>query len=56
MRDDFRNFRLDRILNLTVLEESFPIHPGRTLEDFLRRVGADETRGHEGTKGGEGKI
>jgi predicted DNA-binding transcriptional regulator YafY len=35
-RRAFRNFRLDRIRSLEVLEERFEEAPGRTLEDFLR--------------------
>jgi predicted DNA-binding transcriptional regulator YafY len=40
MRQDFRSFRLDRIADVEILGESFIPEPGRTLEDFLRRVGA----------------
>ncbi|HUP08526.1 MAG TPA: YafY family protein [Caldimonas sp.] len=43
-RSDFRNFRLDRIPQLDVLEERFRDEPGRTLPDLLRRVGADRER------------
>lgn len=39
LREDFRNFRLDRMQTLDVLDEAFELEPGRTLEDFLRRVG-----------------
>jgi predicted DNA-binding transcriptional regulator YafY len=39
-RADFRNFRLDRIEALEVLDERFRDEPGRTLPDLLRRVGA----------------
>ena len=35
LRDDFRNFRADRIIGITVLEESFEDETGRTLDDFL---------------------
>jgi predicted DNA-binding transcriptional regulator YafY len=35
LRDDFRNFRLDRIRGLTVLEQPFEERPGRTLPDFF---------------------
>jgi len=43
-RTDFRNFRLDRIRRLDVLDERFRDEPGRTLPDLLRRVGADRER------------
>jgi predicted DNA-binding transcriptional regulator YafY len=38
LRQDFRNFRLDRIAGLQRLEERFPDEPGKRLEDFLRKV------------------
>lgn len=37
LRSDFRSFRLDRIGQLRVLEESFQPEPGRTIYDFIRR-------------------
>lgn len=37
LRGDFRSFRLDRISDLCVLEETFWPEPGKTLNDFLRR-------------------
>lgn len=39
-RRDFRNFRVDRIQKLEVLEAGFRQEPGKTLADFLRQVGA----------------
>ena len=44
MRNDFRNFRLDRIEGLKVLDEPFEPRPGQTLADFLVRVEAEEPR------------
>jgi predicted DNA-binding transcriptional regulator YafY len=38
MRNDFRNFRLDRIQQLRALDESFADEPGKTLKDFFRRM------------------
>lgn len=38
LRDDFRQFRLDRIHDLAARVEHFPDTPGRRLEDFLRVV------------------
>lgn len=35
LRDDFRNFRVDRIANLTILEKVFPIQPGREMKDYV---------------------
>ena len=34
-RNDFRNFRLDRIRGIRLSEETFEESPGRTLNDFL---------------------
>jgi predicted DNA-binding transcriptional regulator YafY len=38
-RNDFRNFRVDRIKTLTVTEDRFTHQPGKTLADLLRKVG-----------------
>ena len=38
-RSDFRNFRLDRIQELSSTRERFRDEPGRTLRDYLRRIG-----------------
>jgi len=37
-REDFRVFRLDRMRSLQMGDEKFAEVPGRTLEDFVRRV------------------
>lgn len=39
-RDDFRNFRVDRISGLQALERRYPDQEGRRLNDFLRSVQA----------------
>lgn len=39
LRTDFRNFRLDRIQSIDILDFTFLEEPGKTLADFLRRVG-----------------
>ena len=39
-REDFRSFRVDRIQELTVLDLVFRQETGKTLVDFLRKVGA----------------
>lgn len=36
-RQDFRNFRLDRMEAVQVAASVFPVEPGRTLADLLRR-------------------
>ena len=41
LRTDFRSFRLDRVETLEVLSERFIDEPGRTLEDFFRRMDAE---------------
>lgn len=38
LRNDFRNFRIDRILSLTELDESFQSEPGKTLQDYYRSM------------------
>lgn len=41
LRDDFRNFRIDKMSALEVLDESFEDEPGKTLNDYLRGLGDD---------------
>jgi predicted DNA-binding transcriptional regulator YafY len=41
LRNDFRNFRLDRIVKLSLSERNFRDEPGKTLDDFMR---IEETR------------
>lgn len=45
LRRDFRNFRLDRVTKLDVLEETFAAEPGRTLTDLFRHYAAEERAG-----------
>ena len=40
MRRDFRNFRVDRIAHLAVLDDRFRDEPDKTLAVLLRKVGA----------------
>lgn len=40
LRQGFRNFRVDRLQRLTLLDESFEMEPGRTLADFLAQFSA----------------
>jgi predicted DNA-binding transcriptional regulator YafY len=35
LRDDFRHFRLDRMSNITGLQQHYALTPGQTLQDFL---------------------
>ncbi len=44
MRQDFRSFRLDRVVMAAFLEERFPQTPGRRLTDFVKRVKAERRR------------
>jgi len=39
LRSDFRNFRLDRIAELSATGEKFEDEPGRRLRDYLRQIG-----------------
>jgi predicted DNA-binding transcriptional regulator YafY len=38
LRQDFRNFRLDRIAALRVLDERYPDEAGKRLQDFVRAM------------------
>ncbi len=41
LRDDFRNFRLDRMDEVTPTGERFEAVEGRTLKDYLARIGVE---------------
>jgi len=41
LREDFRNFRVDRMSEISVLDDVFADETGRTLEDFLRKVATE---------------
>jgi predicted DNA-binding transcriptional regulator YafY len=43
-REDFRNFRVDRIAALQALQRRYPDQPGRRLADFLRAVQGASSR------------
>ena len=43
-RNDFRNFRLDRIGSLEILADVFMDTPGRRLEDFVAKMDAEGSR------------
>jgi predicted DNA-binding transcriptional regulator YafY len=43
LRNDFRNFRLDRIDDCKVADERFPDESGRRLADYLRAMSCDDT-------------
>lgn len=45
LRNDFRTFRLDRIVASTVHDERFADEVGKRLPDYLRAVAADERKG-----------
>lgn len=38
LRNDFRNFRLDRMQDPEITGDPFTLQPGQTLEDFLAKV------------------
>lgn len=40
LRDDFRNFRTDRIAWLELLDERFEPEPGKTFEEYVRCMNA----------------
>jgi predicted DNA-binding transcriptional regulator YafY len=41
LREDFRNFRLDRVAASTMLDETFEDEPGKALRDMLARYGSE---------------
>jgi predicted DNA-binding transcriptional regulator YafY len=41
LRQDFRSFRIDRIIELNLLSSGFPDEPGKRLEDYLSCVAGD---------------
>lgn len=42
LRDDFRNFRLDRMQHITLENDTFADEYGQTLADFLRKMEAGD--------------
>jgi predicted DNA-binding transcriptional regulator YafY len=42
LRNDFRTFRLDRVLELRALPERFEDEVGKTLDDFFRKIEQEE--------------
>jgi predicted DNA-binding transcriptional regulator YafY len=44
LRNDFRNFRLDRVTEPAMLDERFEEEPGRTLRDLLTRYGPEAVK------------
>jgi predicted DNA-binding transcriptional regulator YafY len=44
LRTGFRNFRLDRMRDLAVLDDQFQPAPGRTLNDFFRHYEQEDRR------------
>ena len=44
LRTAFRNFRLDRMDVLTVLDGTFPEEPGRELADYVRTTSDESPR------------
>jgi predicted DNA-binding transcriptional regulator YafY len=43
LRQDFRNFRLDRIAELAVLDDAYPLESGRTLRDLFAHYEREES-------------
>jgi predicted DNA-binding transcriptional regulator YafY len=44
LRNDFRNFRLDRAHELVTLDQTFDEEPGKTLRDLLTRYGPEAVK------------
>lgn len=48
-RQDFRNYRLDKMMDLKVLSDQFTDRPGQRLQDFLNRESEKKhQQGHHG--------
>ena len=45
LRNDFRNFRLDRIVSLTAIDRTFADEPGKTLDDYFATMDNTDERG-----------
>ncbi len=44
LRDDFRNFRLDRVRGSSMLDATFDDEPGKTLRDLLTKYGPEAVK------------
>jgi predicted DNA-binding transcriptional regulator YafY len=44
LRNDFRNFRLDRVTSAQTIGKPFRDEPGKTLRDMLAKYGPDAVR------------
>jgi predicted DNA-binding transcriptional regulator YafY len=44
LREDFRNFRLDRVSRSSMLDGTFDDEPGKTLRDLLTKYGPEAVR------------
>ncbi|MBI3401160.1 MAG: YafY family transcriptional regulator [Acidobacteria bacterium] len=44
LREDFRNFRLDRVSRSSMLDATFDDEPGKTLRDLLTKYGPEAVR------------
>ncbi|MFT5790547.1 MAG: putative DNA-binding transcriptional regulator YafY, partial [Shewanella sp.] len=41
LRNDFRNFRVDRIINLAGLAQHFAVSPGQEMQDYIALMEAE---------------
>lgn len=55
LRQDFREFRLDRVTRARVLAERFPVEPGRERDDFLRWLAPMEEAAPDAAAGAGGR-
>lgn len=44
VRNDFRHFRLDRISGWSLLDENFASEPGKSYQDFMKKMEAENAR------------
>ena len=46
LRSDFRSFRLDRMVDFRILEDTFADEPGRTLDDYFAAIAHEHESSH----------
>jgi predicted DNA-binding transcriptional regulator YafY len=53
LRQDFRNFRLDRVSDLELLDDRYPVRSGRTVADLMRHYEGEARQRRDGPGGAE---
>ena len=53
LRQDFHNFRLDRVCQLELLDDHYPVEAGRTIADLMNHYREESRERGDGPGGGE---